>query len=249
MKRKIQDILISELQSSSDIYAAWLGGSAATNEEDELSDTDLLLITKNSIEAFLSIENILKTHYQITHIWKETGKPGFDQRFYILKESPETYYLDIVISQEISPQHYREYFNFKRHGSPVVLFDKLEILKQASKNPKLETPPTFDKDLQGRFEIIFRTFLKEASRKKFIDSYTFYIRLVTMLVQFYRFEHSPQKHDFALRYVYKDLPPELASEIEELLKVTDISMMIDGARKMKKILETKYCKSKTNEES
>src|SRR5690606_32963924 len=116
-----------------------------------------------------------------------------NQRFYVLADTPETYYLDVVVFSDLNEEAYREYFNESRHGRPVVLFDKSQLLQQASQSPKTITFSLDIKNEQAKFEILYRTFLKEALREKYIDAHTFYYRLIFIYVKILRSIHSPQK--------------------------------------------------------
>jgi predicted nucleotidyltransferase len=230
MKELILTMLTKVLESESFTYSAWLGGSTATAREDELSDTDLVVIADNPELIFQKIDESIKLVSPIKNKWRVEDSTKYHQCFYVLENSSETYYIDICVFSSLQPETYEEYFNKERHGTPFVLFDKKEILKKASLTPKTETPPVLDiENFRGKFEVLYRTFLKEAKRDKHIDAFAFYLKLVSMWVQLERNQFSPQKHDFNFRYLYTDLPPENASFVECLLKVSDLDTMLKNA--------------------
>ncbi|KYG62157.1 hypothetical protein AZI85_08140 [Bdellovibrio bacteriovorus] len=240
-KNKIVHSLVQNLQQSSSAEGAWLGGSTATGFEDDLSDTDIVIISTNPDEIFQTVEDTLKGIATITHIWKVEDSPwkNFAQKFYVLDQTSETYYLDIGVFQSLSSEDYAEHFNVERHGSPQVLFDKKDILKQASQQPRYESSKKIEwSQWIARFEILYRTFLKESLRGKYIDSYTFYQRLVMMWVQLVRRHRTPQKHDFGLRYLYRDLPPTESQYIEKLLQVPDLKSMQVAAAELRSKIQT-----------
>ena len=72
----------------------------------------------------------------------------------------------------------------------------------------------------------------------FSTIFVFYQRLVAMWVQWQRRTLSPQKHDFGLRYIYRDFPPEQAQEIEMYFKVNEIPSMQKNAQELRKRIHT-----------
>ncbi|KHD89199.1 MAG: hypothetical protein OM95_05135 [Bdellovibrio sp. ArHS] len=235
-KNKIIEALSENLKSSSRAQAAWLGGSTATGYEDSLSDTDIVVISSSPEEIFKIIEASLRQLFPIEHIWNVEDSPwkNFSQKFYVLEQAPSTYYVDAGVFQSLEPADYAEYFNVERHGAPVLLFDKSGILQAAAQSPRYENSKKMDwSQWIARFEILYRTFLKESMRGKYIDSYTFYQRLVMMWVQLLRGQRAPQKHDFGMRYLYRDLPADEAAYIEKLLQVSNIRSMQEAAADLK----------------
>src|SRR5690554_3940400 len=144
---------ISEyIQSNPDITSAWFGGSKATQREDDLSDIDLVLVAADADKAFNDFELFLKTLTPISLIHIEKRRFNYDQRFYVLEGTPVTYYLDVCIFQSREKEDYAEYFNEKRHGSPVIIKDNGLLLNssQIFTSSSIE----LDKDLfKGRSEI------------------------------------------------------------------------------------------------
>lgn len=219
------------------ILASWFGGSQATNRSDELSDIDLVIIAKNTPEIFTLLEDHLNSisTVELTHI--ETRRGNCDQRFYTLKNTPPTYYLDVCVFDSIIPNDYAEYFNYQRHGTPVIIKDN-GILKEASQIKHFEEP-VFDKKYNlGKCEILYRTFLKEAKREKFIDSYHFYFGLTQLWTKIVRLKYATQKHDFSLRYINVDLELNHALFLENSLKISSLKEMENKAQALyQKILE------------
>lgn len=224
---------ISEyVQSNPEITSAWFGGSKATQREDDLSDIDLVLITPDANKAFNDFELFLKTLTPIRLIHIEKRRSDYDQRFYVLEGTPETYYLDVCVFQSQEEKDYAEYFNEKRHGSPVIIKDDGLLLKasQTFSSSKI----ALDKDLfKGRSEIYYRTFLKEAQREKYIDAYHFYFGLLQTYVTLLRVKYCPEKHDFSLRYISIDLDKRHGLFLESALKISSLNDMKVKAKEIK----------------
>ena len=231
-KLKLIELFKFQLKEMKSVHSLWLGGSAATGKEDELSDLDFVIIADEAGIVFQAIEYFLKEDIEST--WEVKGTLPYCQKFYILGDLEETFYLDIVVFTELSPESYSEYFLNGRHGTPVILFDKAELLKKASLIKHQLSIPEIDwKNSLAQTEILFRTFMKEVKREKFIDSYAFYLRLLQTMIQLLRVIHSPLRHDFGMRYITLDLPPDEAAFIESLLKISTLEEMRVNAVKIK----------------
>ncbi|MNJ98452.1 hypothetical protein D3C87_162180 [compost metagenome] len=239
-KLTLEASLARKLESLKETEAAWFGGSRATGTEDRLSDTDLVVISAQPEVVFEKIENLLKENFTIEKSWTvETSLWKCSQKFYILKETPETYFVDISVFSSLDPQDYREFFNVERHGRAEILFDRRGILREAAQAPRYEKPlPVTDASTLGRIEVLYRTFLKEAQREKYIDSMAFFQRLLAVWIQTLRRAYAPQKHDFGLRYATLDLPPTESEKIEKYLKVHDLETMKSYAQEIRNSILT-----------
>lgn len=234
-KKNIENGL-RELSQNHLIKGLWFGGSRATGYEDELSDTDIVGICESPQEFFNTLEAFLKSVGTIDKVWNVEGNPWphFYQKFYIFKEGSEVYYLDAGVFTSLEPGFYREYFNDERHGTPDIIFDTDGILKESSAMESHKENPVIDKDnFLARFEVMYRTFLKESLRGKFIDAHVFYMRLLQIYILKLRHEEAPQKHDFGMRYIYRDLE-KASQKIERYLKVTTIEQMQGYAEEIHK---------------
>lgn len=216
-KKEIQDYV----KEQNEITSAWFGGSKATGHEDDLSDIDLVLVSTSADQTFSHFEQFLNQIASIDLIHKEKRRSNFDQRFYVLKKTAESYYLDICIFESQEEKDYAEFFNHHRHGTPVIIKDSGLLLKAKKLSQNLEV--SLDKDyLKGRAEIFYRTFLKEAQREKFIDAYHFYFGLIQIWTTIIRTKSCPQKHDFSLRYINIDLDINHALFLENQLQISSL---------------------------
>lgn len=220
-KIKLESHITKTISGWDFLNAAWFGGSRATQTEDIFSDTDLVVLSSNPDKFFQEFEGFLNRSYTIEKVWKVEGSifKNFHQRFYVITNTPEYFYLDVGVFTSTDTEDFREYFNHKRHGQADIIFDRSDILKKAANNPKLEKIDSrLSENSKSQIEIIYRTFLKESLRNKYIDSVHFYQRLIALYVAKLRRMYTPQKHDFGLRYIYKDFPNEQTKTIEELLQ-------------------------------
>lgn len=239
-KQKILSQAESSLRFSSHTLVMWLGGSTATGHEDELSDTDICVISKDAAHTFDALEKGLPLRSLTWKVEKSIWE-NFTQKFYVFTEGPETYYLDFGVFTSLDPQDYVEFLNTTRHGEPQIIFDKISLFERAKSIHREQSPPQnsdsqdtllsestepsphFDpQQWQASFEILYRTTLKEALRGKFIDAFHFYQRLVNAWIQLQRLYKTPAKRDFGARYLYRDLSVADTTYIESLLQVQSV---------------------------
>lgn len=242
-KRNIESNL-NRLSNNPLIKGLWFGGSRATGYEDELSDTDIVGICESPEEFFKTLGKLLESIAAVDQVWHVEGSPWphFHQKFYIFKEGPEFYYLDAGVFTSTDSEFYREYFNDERHGRPNIVFDPEGILQRSSQMQSHRESSVLNvENFLARFEVMYRTFLKEAQRSKFIDAHLFYMRLLQLYVQMLRYEHSPQKHDFGMRYIYRDLK-SFSDRVEAYHKVTSIEQMKGFAQEIHALVFTELRK-------
>lgn len=209
------------IKEHNEITSAWFGGSKACNREDHLSDIDLVLVSANADKTFAHFEDFLNIISGIDLIHKEKRRSNYDQRFYVLKQTQESYYLDVCIFESQEEKDYAEFFNHYRHGSPVIIKDNGLLLKAKEISQNLAV--RLDKEyFKGRSEIFYRTFLKEAQREKFVDAYHFYFGLIQLWTTIVRTKYCPQRHDFSLRYINTDLDIDHALFLENQLQINSL---------------------------
>lgn len=116
------------LEKDNHIWCAWEGGSAATGYLDEYSDFDLGLICddKKVEETFAKIEKYLTQNYGIKTKFRmpEPSWHGHSQCFYLLENTPEYFYVDLLIEKLSSGNRFME---SDRHGKSIVWFDKKKL--------------------------------------------------------------------------------------------------------------------------
>ena len=133
--------VIREFIINSDLYlAAWEGGSAAYDYDDELSDLDLGIVCNDDDieEAFASLYKMLDDTF---HITKEVRIPepawhGYSQSFYFLEKVPPMVYVDFVAVKKSLPNNLTQ---SDRHGQAKIWFDPLNLIDTSSINLKSVT--------------------------------------------------------------------------------------------------------------
>lgn len=212
------------LEKDENILAAWEGGSAATGFQDEFSDLDLILISKDdAVEKSLSkIKNYLqKIGIRSQFRLPEPTWHGHSQAFFFLENSPKFYYIDLLIEKESAKNRLTE---ADRHGKAKIWFDKKNLI---------DLSPTSQKEIERKcqyqlkinkqiFPIYENDVLKYIKRKKFIDAMALYQGLIRRLISLLNIKYRPEKYDFGLRYLYFDFPQHEIDLIENLLQIENL---------------------------
>jgi predicted nucleotidyltransferase len=227
------------LESTSSIHCVWEGGSAATGFLDEYSDLDLGIICddKKVEDNFNKIETYLQEKYGILQKFRlpEPNWHGHSQCFYLLENTPEMFYVDLMIQKLSAGNRFME---SDRHGNSIVWFD----------NKRLFDPtPTPDEEIANKGKRFYKmisdsTWIllidvkKQILRKNTIDAYVLYYQLISRMSYLWNLKYRPAKSDFGLRYTHRDFPIETVDWLQNIFIVTDLDDMMNKL----KIVEEKY---------
>ncbi len=220
--------LVSTLQVSlrglNTVDAAWEGGSAAFGTEDEWSDVDVVaVVADDAIDAvFTQVEAALQQLSPVTLRYDTPSTVGFAQKFYRLRDTPESLMVDLVLIRRADPLLFRE---VELHGHGKTWLDRRGIL--------VEQHLDFQSDLaqaRARVESLRSAFVmfqhlvpKEIRRGRSVDALAFYQAMVLRpLVEALRLMHCPQRRGFGLRYLGRDLPADVVQRVESLAFVRDL---------------------------
>jgi hypothetical protein len=208
------------LQKTPFIRGMWLGGSDATHRTDEWSDIDLYLISDDAHveDTFAELHEALEMLSPISNRYR-LPKPtwhGHEQEFLALRDANPFAQLDIVVLAKSNPDRFLER---ERHGIALVLFDK----------DGLVVPPLFDRErhwakLRNRLETVRAQFefgqgavRRAVLRGMGAEAMQSYQNLsLRPLVELLRMRYCPDRFDYGIRYIDRDLPPHLRDTIERL---------------------------------
>jgi hypothetical protein len=212
--------LANALEPLDYVHAFYEGGAAAFNRIDEWSDIDLYAIADDQkVEAtFSAAEKTLESLSPIEQKLRtpQLPWPGVFQTFYRLENASEFLLIDLAVLKLSASEKFLEPLI---HGNVVFYFNKNDTLK----------PTPFDKEgflkkLQGRLEMLqtrssmFNSFVqKEINRGNYLEALEWYhVFTLAALVEALRIENNPVHHDFRMRYVHYELPPETIRKLENL---------------------------------
>ena len=226
-RQQLIDTLGDGLSAIDYVRAAWLGGSEASGRTDEWSDIDLVLIVDDGRweEAFDAIHRIVKTLGPVVHSWRlpEPTWHGHHQEFLRVDGAEPFHDLDVVIMEASTPGRLLER---ERHGDAVVLFDrdglvKPEPLDRAAHAAKMRDRLALLREQFPMMQVLVR---RAVLRRMPAEAAALYQRLtVAPLVEVLRMRHAPERYDFGVRYIDRDLPPDLRQTVESLALPHDLA--------------------------
>jgi len=211
--------LSAALAPRHDVRSLLEGGSASFGCVDELSDIDLLVDVADGAEeaVFAALEAAIETLSPISDRW-EVGPAwhGMAQRFYRLRDAPFTLVLDVTLRRRSQAGHFSE---AELHGAPRVVFDKDGCAAARPLDADEVARRIAERREQIRASLPFTGYLpgKELARGAVTDAFGFYVSMnLRPLVELLRMRHCPPRYAFGLRYLSRDLPPDVAARVAAL---------------------------------
>jgi predicted nucleotidyltransferase len=212
--------LFNALKPLDYVHVFYEGGAAAFNRIDEWSDIDLyvvvddekvdatFLVAEKTLELLSPIEQKLRT--------PQLPWPGVFQTFYKLENASEFLLIDLAALKLSASEKFLEPLI---HGNVVFYFNKNDMLKLTPFDKE-----AFFKKLHGRLEVLQARFSmfnslvqKEINRGNYLEAMEWYhVFTLAALVEALRIKHNPFHHDFRMRYVHYELPPETIRKLEKL---------------------------------
>ena len=215
--------LTSQAAADPDVRCLWVGGSAATGGYDEWSDLDVdVLCTPGTATAVYTRWLAgARADFDLRSVWAvpEHVWPDGRQCFLNLQDRPglllePTRIIDLHVS-DLSAHH--SHIDVRRHGTPIVLHDPdgLVVLEEEDVGAALEAAGDQARQRRATDEWLVK---RAIARGHVAEACSFYLSFALgTLVRLLRVQHCPWRHDFGLRYLREDLPPEIADRVEELV--------------------------------
>ena len=217
------DWLTTQAEADDDVRCVWVGGSAATGGYDEWSDLDLdvLCTPGTSTAVYARWLARARADFDVRDVWElpEASWPDGRQCFLNLQDRPglldePTRLIDLHVS-DLADHH--SHLDVRRHGTPIVLHDPEGLVVLEPEDVSAAMAEAVDQVRQRR--VTGEWLVNRAIRRGHVaEAVDFYLRFpLASVVRLVRVEHCPWRHDFGLRYLREDLPPDVADRIEELV--------------------------------
>ena len=215
--------LTAQAEADADVRCAWVDGSAVTGGFDDWSDLDLTILCHpgTSNEVYRHWLARAREDFDVRDVWElpVSTWPDGRQAFLNLQDRPglllePVRLVDLHIS-DVGDDH--THVDVRRHGSPMVLHDPDGLLVLAHEDVSSAIQDSVSQVRQRR--VTGEWLVNRAiARGHVAEAVDFYLRFALAgVVRLARVEHCPWRHDFGLRYLRDDLPPEVADQIEELV--------------------------------
>jgi hypothetical protein len=213
---QLTGVLQQTLQQLENVDAAWEGGSAAFDNDDEWSDIDALDATFATVEGALGALSPIALRYDVP------GTAGFAQRFYRLRDAGEFLVVDLVLIRRSDPLLFRE---VELHGRGRVWFDRRGVLVASHLDAASDAEQARARVpvLAASFEMFQHIVTKERLRGHATDALMFYHAMTWRpLVEALRLLHCPERRIFGPRYLERDLPADICRRVQALAFVRDL---------------------------
>lgn len=215
---KIIEHLRSKLEGRNDIYAFWVEGSDPQGYADEFSDIDLWVSTNDDkiFTIYDDIERILAEIAPIDFRYVVKNKGELGQNVYHLQGMSEFLTID-VNTQGIS----RDVYLVKGIDDAEIIFDKQNIVKFKEREPANIDIEAKRKKLQGFYEQMRPSLLKNVRRDKKLEALYYYHLILRYITKFLRLKYGwHEKVDFDLKHIYRDIPEGEVRSLERFYDVT-----------------------------
>lgn len=215
---RIVEHLRSKLEMRNDIYALWIEGSVPQGYVDEFSDVDLWLSIDDDkiFTIYDSIERILSEIAPIDFKYVVKNKGELGQNVYHLEGKSEYLTIDIN-TQGIS----RDVYLVKGIDDAQILFDKKHVVKFKGREPANIDIEAKRKKLQGFYEQMRPSLLKNVRRGKFLEALYYYHLILRYATKFLRLKYGwHEKSDFDLKHIDRDIPESDTKQLEMFYSVS-----------------------------
>lgn len=222
------------LAPRTDVLAAWEAGSTAFDRADAWSDIDLSLIVEDGSASAVAdaIASALRELSPIEMQWVLPPPTwhGHYQVFYKLRDTNPFLLLDLVIMERSAPGRFME---SALHGKPGVIFDREGLIRteRLDHDAHIARIGARLEHLRATVPLMRSLALKELERGRAIDAMAFYhSHTLRPLVELLRIRHSPARYNFGARYLYHDLPADIARQVERLFFIPDLPSLREAHR-------------------
>lgn len=217
-RQKIIEHLKEHLQARDDVYAFWIEGSTPQGYADEFSDIDLWLSVDDDkiFTIYDDIEPILAEIAPIDFRYVVKNKGELGQNVYHLQGMSEFLTVD-VNTQGIS----RDVYLVKGIDDAEIIFDKQDVVKFKEREPANVDIEAKRKKLQGFYEQMRPSVLKNVRRGKSLEALHYYHLILRYATKFLRLKYGwHEKTDFDLKHIYRDIPENETKQLEKFYSVS-----------------------------
>lgn len=234
-RQRMIDAIAGALEPRAWARAAWLSGSDATGRTDAWSDIDIQVLVEDDRvdDALETVRGALAALSPIAHRHRlpEPTWHGHAQEFLSLRDADPCHFVDLVVMRRSRGGRLLE---TERHGTALVLFDKHgdvrpEPFDRAAHDAKVEARVA---ELRQTFFLFQNLTTKAVRRGDVADAVQrFHAFTVRPLVELLRMRHCPDRFDFGLRYLDRDLPGDVRAEVVALMLPATLDAVEENRRR------------------
>ena len=229
--------VVAALALQPEVHAVWLEGSHASGYADAYADIDMWIDADadSEEEVFAAVRQGLLTlgpldfEHGIDH-----PHPQIRQRYYRLQGAPPYLFLDVCVQQ-----HGRS-TRLPSHEPFRILYDPDGIVGVEAKQDMRDI-------VQERVAVLRAGWwrqvlvLKEVERGRLLEALGYYhTTVLEPLTELLRLRSCPEKHDYGLKHLYRDLPADVVKELEALYSVVTLAELPAAVARADALFETVY---------
>lgn len=225
------EIIINKLKEQLEpveyIYAMWLEGTNAIDEEDQYSDLDVYIDVKDEFidEAVDKVEAVLAGISEIDYKYvMKHPHSKLRQRIYHLKCSSEYLMIDFMWQLHSRDKDEFTYIKGNKIETAKVVFDKAEVIRYKDYNENEYKQWNEDrlKDAEYRYSQHNRV-IKYVKRGTYLEAYAYYNRYVLEpLIDVLRLIYTPAFAHYYLIHISKHIPKADAEKLQFFAKISSL---------------------------
>lgn len=222
-RERVATVVCDALRSLPNVLAGWEGGSAAFGALDEYSDLDLNVLVSDGAaipDLYAATERALESVSPITLVHDEP--PG---RYYKFRDGGSYFFLDLCFLPEAEVG---QWLSAERHGAVRKLFDNgswLEI-SGSDARPWEERRIARLNEMKDWFPASQSFVWKTVHRGQPAEALAAYWGYTLRpLVELLRMKYCPERWDFGMRYLGRDLPRDVYDRLRDAMYVPDFNAL------------------------
>jgi hypothetical protein len=206
-------------------YALWEGGAASFDRLDAWSDIDLNVVAEDGAEGlvFSATERALAALSPFEKLVPLGAHDAYSTAYYRLELASPFHLVDLAVFKMSSPD---KYLAPQIHGKTRFIFNKGDSVKitDADEAAFMAQVDARLRRLAARHRFFNNFVEKEISRGNWLEAMDCYQNItLSTLVELLRIRHFPYHHQFKMRYVHRELPPDTIRRLQPLFFIKDPS--------------------------
>lgn len=234
------------LEADKRVKAAWLEGSLARDDSDQLSDVDLwICVGDDDFKSFMKSREVFASKLgSVTSVlYPRSLDQGdeIDSFQIILEELPATIAIDVDVQKESRSFRFTEESDAEECQ---VLFDKAKIVRYKKFDTQEVEEYVYDyvQDTMLRFWHTLPKTVVHLTRGDMLQAVDSYMDVLGLYVGLLRVDHAPEKVDWGMKHVEYDLPEKMVKDLQALLPSSKEKQLRKQVFTLAKVC-AKQCKS------
>lgn len=232
-RKKIINDLKRALESNKKVKAVFIVGADAQKRGDQYSDVDFdIVLDPDSVEDVEKmVKESLAKFAPIKNELKRKMSKGDLQVIYQFSKTSKFLHVDVI--------YFTSFDHFDDDESEMeILFDKDNVIKKREKSEE-DTTEIIKNRIEsiGRNEELRQSYIEKELKRGNLQAIEKYQGLILpILIETLRLLYCPERSEYYLKNIEKDLPEKVVKEVEKLLFFTSLEDLEKKYEKANKLL-------------